>query len=150
MFEFVPRNIKNRQKNYTFLTFDNRVIKLGDMEHNHLSNCVWYAICFGYVIHLTIYLAELDRRFNGKILSYMPKKEFKTELEGLKSNHLIEENGMIKMPKRVYINKRFINGYERIIQTEEDTFIGKLEENIFERPYTDFKIFNKILELDDF
>lgn len=80
----------------TRFTFDGRLIKYSNLEHQHLSNIYW----FNTVLHGHEHdydealLAELDKRFKGEMLSYKPLKRFPAETFLLKAKgFVVEEDG---------------------------------------------------------
>jgi hypothetical protein len=79
-------NVKPSEREATRITFDGRAIKYSKLKHQHPSNIYW----FNTVIHNrgryfdTALIAELDKRFNSKILDYKPLKNFVGEINDLR------------------------------------------------------------------
>ena len=71
--------------NNKWKTFDGKNVNLSTIDHQHLSNCFWYAkIIKGSteddLHHIS---AELTRRFNSELLPYRPNIAFEAEISEL-------------------------------------------------------------------
>lgn len=80
-------------------TFDGRKIKLSEIEHQHLSNILWFNEVFNLrnrynnQVHFELGL-ELERRFKGVRLPWKPLP-IPDEIDLLKKMGLIRDNGDI-------------------------------------------------------
>ena len=92
----------------TWKTFQGKTASFNTIDHQHLSNCYWFAkIIFGYEetdLHLIEISNKLEERFNGQLLPYRPHVNFKMEIDELNkkgflrydnnnSNRIIIHNG---------------------------------------------------------
>lgn len=68
---------------HEWITFQGKEVSLNTVDHQHLSNVIWYwrLVC-GQLYKEG--LQELRDRFNGQILPYRPHTDFKSELEFLR------------------------------------------------------------------
>jgi hypothetical protein len=71
-----------------FTTYDGRHVDENDITHQHLSNIYWFEKIFNRASRA---LVILQKRFNGQILPYRPKFEFKDEISYLDKNKMIRE-----------------------------------------------------------
>jgi len=86
-------------------TYDGRVVKMEDIEHQHLSNIYFY---INFIIPKQ-YTNEdrkdimfwLRKRFNGELLMYSPVLEFKSEIQYLHKLHYIKSNGYIVVDGKI-------------------------------------------------
>jgi len=77
-------------------TFDGRSIDISEMSQQHLSNAYYFALTHGNPTDsVKVYLKELNERFEGEILEYHPKVNFKHEIEFLRSRNMILTDGKI-------------------------------------------------------
>lgn len=60
---------------------------LTELEHQHLSNIYWFNTIVWKRTQesLSLILEQIDKRFNGEILPYIPEWQFKNEIEWLES-----------------------------------------------------------------
>ena len=87
-------------------TFDNRIVTMADMEHQHMSNIYFfinYIVPELYGDNTRIELMEwLNLRFVGMILPYQPHPDFKSEIDYLKSK------GYLRSDNHIVVNNRII------------------------------------------
>ena len=94
-------------------TFDNRMMTLGEMDQQHLSN-IYYYYKYVYTAHIggTCLLVPacnlkeliqrvLNHRFNGQLLAYRPHVNFKFEMETLWKMGAIHGNNIIIEGKKI-------------------------------------------------
>ncbi len=67
------------------ITFDGRKISYDEISHQHASNIIWYDRIFKNRENKDAH-ELIDKKFDGYLLNYAPKTEFKYELNYLKSN----------------------------------------------------------------
>lgn len=66
-----------------YTTFENRKVDTDKMDQQHLSNVYWFQkLINGIDCHKEI-LAQLNNRFDGKILPYRPMPKFRSEIDSL-------------------------------------------------------------------
>lgn len=95
----LPEFMKFTPKIALWETWDGRVVKAENIDHQHLSNIYYYT-------HYTrkLHYSDLDRKqiqrllddnFDGEILSYRPQKKFKEEILRLEELGWLKKNGEI-------------------------------------------------------
>jgi len=86
-------------------TFDNRIIKLDEMSHQHISNIFWF-------IHKIVpenycestkeeILNTIKERFEGYVLCYRPLPEFKQEREYLLHKGYLRPDNFIVVDTKI-------------------------------------------------
>ena len=82
-------------KNYQWLTFNGKLANLREIDHQHLSNCYWYSKIFNFpqCIQNVVFFNEINRRFSGKILEYLPHPDFKYEISELRNKNMLVKVG---------------------------------------------------------
>lgn len=82
-----------------WITFDNRIIKMNEMSHQHMSNIHHYITIIVpsiYNLNTRNYIDQwLMKRFNGVILDYQPHRQFKEEFNYLNHKGYIKPDGSI-------------------------------------------------------
>lgn len=95
-----------------WITFDNRLVSMEEMSHQHMSN-IWHNINEIVPSHYTQVVRDdinywLKKRFGGSILAYMPHNKFEQEHTFLNQNNLINgDNNVVvngKVIGRVTLN----------------------------------------------
>jgi len=91
-------------------TFDNRVVDMEEMDHQHLSNIYYYThniVPYFYPDHIRHWiLGWLVKRFNGVKLPYRPVPEFMFE-----KSHLLKM-GYLQKNNDIVVNGEKIGCYE--------------------------------------
>ena len=70
-------------------TFQGKIVKVEEMDHQHLSNIYHYMMYHMQEEHAWI-IAELDKRFNGQLLDYRPHVSFEQEIVQLKKMGMLK------------------------------------------------------------
>lgn len=68
-----------------FGTFQGKAVRIGDIDHQHLSNMHWYNLIIMERKPTAPVQNELKKRFNGEILPYSPNLDFTSEIQTLES-----------------------------------------------------------------
>lgn len=86
-------------------TYRGRIVKLSEMDHQHLSNWIWYS---KLVLELEDdsetmqpFRDELKRRFNSIVLPYKPKRDFHYEIANLALKGYLTHNEKIVVDGKV-------------------------------------------------
>lgn len=75
-----------------YTTFEGKVVDTETVSHQHLSNIYWFSkIVTGRVDKNA--LNRIERDFNGVILPYRPKPNFKSEIKLLTSSGYLVDKG---------------------------------------------------------
>jgi len=79
-------------------TFSGKKVSFDTIDHQHLSNCYWFAkIIYDFEDkdpHLIKITDKLSDRFNGQLLPYRPHLEFKAEIDNLKMFGLLSYDNL--------------------------------------------------------
>ena len=63
-----------------YTTYNKRKLNIDDIDHQHLSNIYWFTeIIYGIPTHKWVW-QKIVLKFNGIILPYKPKSDFKEEI----------------------------------------------------------------------
>lgn len=93
-----------------WITYDDKVVDMNEMSHQHMSNIYWFTnVLFpeSYNVYIQLSIRNwLNRRFNGNILPYSPKPEFVGELNYLR------KKGYLKESNKIVINGQEIGEYK--------------------------------------
>lgn len=88
-----------------WITFDNRLVSMDEMTHQHMSNIYWYIneiVPMIYTEQVRIDINHwLNKRFDGVILEYRPHKRFEGEHTFLKKNNYVIDNSVLVNGKRI-------------------------------------------------
>ena len=81
-------------KDYTWVTFDGKEAKLSTVDHQHLSNCYWFAKIFAPGRDEGRFFMEKCKkaayeRFNGHLLPYRPHLAFVQEIRELEERDML-------------------------------------------------------------
>lgn len=87
-------------------TFRGKNVSFDTVDHQHLSNCYWFAkIIFGYE-ETNSHLIEIDEvlaeRFNGQLLPYRPHVDFEMEINELNKKGFLRYDN--NNPNRIIIH----------------------------------------------
>lgn len=99
-----------------WITFQGKEVSTETADHQHLSNCIWFAEVF-FGIPLPEVQQAIRDRFNGQILPYRPHVDFEDEIKGLRD--------------RGHLSKFDVNGVAVI--TYGGKTIGEIRRFPFER-----------------
>lgn len=73
----------------SYKTFDNKVLNVDDLSHQHLSNICWYHQVI-YGLHPPAGIMDiLRKKYDGKILDYHPNPKFINEISYLERKNLL-------------------------------------------------------------
>jgi hypothetical protein len=79
-------------------SFNGKTHTVETMDHQHLSNIVWYYKLLVGQSHrertVKLIMCEIENRFEGVVLPYRPMDNFKMEIEALRSFGYIKGNGL--------------------------------------------------------
>ena len=82
--EYISKTAKDELHENTWKTFDGKVLKYDELDHQHLSNIYWYnMICLNNKPLNIVNI--INNRFYGEILPYKPMLKFKDEIAFLES-----------------------------------------------------------------
>lgn len=72
-------------------TFDGRKVSISDIDHQHLSNTYWFMKIFWKAPDAQLWqiLEQIQQRFDGRILDYHPRVDFKEEIAYLRRKGMI-------------------------------------------------------------
>jgi hypothetical protein len=73
-----------------YRTFENKTVNLNEVDHQHLSNIYWFNAVVNNKKCPDFIMDQINSRFNGSILSYIPKSTFKQEIDILDRDGLLE------------------------------------------------------------
>lgn len=83
-----------QEEEIKLMTFDGRILKLHEIEDQHLCNIVHYAEHIGMSGFYWAYKIEVDqeiqKRLNGKLLPYKPPVQSFNEIKKLKTKGMLE------------------------------------------------------------
>lgn len=66
-----------------YTTFENKVVDTDNIDHQHLSNIYWFGKLLVGGRNNKYVMARIETEFNGEILPYRPKSNFKEEIDAL-------------------------------------------------------------------
>lgn len=80
-------------------THNGKYTTIGKLDHQHLCNWIYYSIwIYENEEVVEMMKSELDRRFNGELLSYRPKATFDYEIAELHRKGMLHKDGTIRHP----------------------------------------------------
>jgi len=110
--ESVPdHELRGKWPEMEWKTFDGRIADTDTADHQHVSNCLWFAVVFGGAqgfdrSRQEEYKQTLIKRFGNKILPYRPHPLFHGEIEGLINAGMVYQNDM--GDNLIIINRKII------------------------------------------
>lgn len=101
-------------------TFQGKEASTDTVDHQHLSNCYWFAmIVLGVKKEgLEVYKQAMRERFNGQILPYRPHVDFTYEIDFLKEKRYIQSTDY-KTKEEIYFNGILVG---EILYPMDETF----------------------------
>ncbi len=106
-------------------SFNGKTHTLETMDHQHLSNIIWYyKLLVGQSSKreriLKLIMGEIENRFEGVVLPYRPMDNFKTEIEALRSYGYIKDNGL---NEDIVVDGEVIGQVIKGVKTNEFSFV---------------------------
>lgn len=90
----------------SWTTFQGKSVSFDTIDHQHLSNCYWFARVIWNVpetdLHLLHIENKLAERFNGQLLPYRPHRDFGFEINELKRKRYLSHDN--QNPNRIIIH----------------------------------------------
>ena len=111
-------------------TFNGILKSLEEIDHQHLSNIYWFSKLLNIINKNSTpedFKKLIDERFEGKILEYKPKWEFKQEREYLDSRGFINWNTDKTFGEIVH-NGQIIGSVEHPSKIRENKFKNILDD----------------------
>lgn len=78
-------------------TYDGRIVTFNDIDQQHLSNTYWFMKIVWKAKDFMLWqiFEQLEKRFNGQVLNYAPRADFKEEIKYLRDRGMVTSNNEI-------------------------------------------------------